>query len=175
MYGLCRGHVDETHGNQGQSREDELLLCLEAHIQQIHEIKGKLKDGGIASFTESDIAFVLGSTYANGDDGRAIELFQLISDSEEGVIRPYTPDVRLVGAVNRNKSTCYLDATLFAMFSQLDTFEAMLYHNFDDPPRRRLSIWVRIWVNCLRSGKLITPEIVSHKFVRRRARCADPP
>lgn len=59
--------------------------------------------------------------------------------------------------------TCYLDSVLFAMFSRLDFFEAILYKPFTDhnDPRRKLAIILRLWVNMLRSGKLITTDIVS--------------
>ena len=57
--------------------------------------------------------------------------------------------------------TCYLDALLFAMFARLDAFEAMLYDNFDDEPRKKLAAILRLWVNLLRTGQLIKVELVS--------------
>lgn len=45
------------------------------------------------------------------------------------------------------------------MFSRLDSFEAMLYNSFDDVSRNKLGFVLRIWVNLLRSGKLITTDI----------------
>lgn len=91
---------------------------------------------------------------------KAIDLLLLLEDSIEGIIRRYTPRTRLLGAVNRCGVTCYLDALLFAMFARLDCFETILYKSFDDEPRRKLSILLRLWVNMLRSGKLITTDIV---------------
>ena len=84
----------------------------------------------------------------------------LLEDSEEGIIQRYNPDVKLLGAVNREGVTCYLDALLFAMFARLGSFEAMLYNNFEDSPRKRLATLLRLWVNTLRAGKLITTDIV---------------
>ena len=75
-------------------------------------------------------------------------------------MRDYDPQVKLLGAVNRHNVTCYLDATLFAIFARLDSFEAILYNTFDDEPRKRLSTLLRLWVNSLRMGKLITVDIV---------------
>ena len=103
---------------------------------------------------------MLASTYAQGDSDKAYELIVLLEDSEEGIIRSYDPEVKLLGAVNREGVTCYLDALLFAMFARLGSFEAMLYKNFDDPPRKRLATLLRLWVNALRTGKLITTDIV---------------
>ena len=90
---------------------------------------------------------------------RAYELLLLLEDSEEGIIRPYHSDIKLLGAVNRGGVTCYLDALLFAMFARLGSFEAMLYKNFEDEPRKRLATLLRLWVNTLRAGKLITTDI----------------
>lgn len=87
-------------------------------------------------------------------------MIALLEESEEGIIKPYDPDVKMLGAINRQGVTCYLDALLFAMFARLGSFEAMLYKNFDDTPRKRLATVMRLWVNVLRTGELITPDIV---------------
>lgn len=75
------------------------------------------------------------------------------------MVTNYDPAVKMKGAQNRQGVTCYLDATLFSMFSRLDSFEAMLYNTFNDLPRSRLSFLLRVWVNLLRSGQLITTDI----------------
>ena len=103
---------------------------------------------------------MLTSDYSKGDTEKAYELITLLEESEEGVIKPYNPDVKMLGAVNRQAVTCYLDALLFAMFARLGSFEAMLYKNFEDTPRKRLATLLRLWVNVLRAGKLITVNIV---------------
>lgn len=67
----------------------------------------------------------------------------------------------MLGAINRNMVTCYLDALLFAMFARLDSFEAMLFDNFSDEPRKKLAGILRLWVNLLRTGRLIRVDLVS--------------
>ena len=67
----------------------------------------------------------------------------------------------MLGAINRNMVTCYLDALLFAMFARLDSFEAMLFDNFSDEPRKKLAGVLRLWVNLLRTGRLISVDLVS--------------
>lgn len=98
---------------------------------------------------------------------KALEVLLLLEDSIEGIIKEYTPSTKLLGAENRMGVTCYLDALLFAMFARLDCFEAILYTSFPDEPRRKLSILLRLWVNMLRSGKLITKDLVRsyHGFI----------
>ena len=115
---------------------------------------------GITTFKDEDIAYVLTGSYAQGDSGKAYELLMLLQESEEGIIKSYDPKVKLLGAVNREGVTCYLDALLFAMFARLGSFEAMLYNNFEEVNKKRMATLLRLWVNTLRLGKLITTDIV---------------
>lgn len=112
------------------------------------------------------IVYALQSTHTGGDVDKAFELLLLLQDSIEGVIRPFTTRTKLLGAENREGVTCYLDALLFAMFARLDCFEAIVYRSFNDEARRKLSILLRLWVNMLRSGHLITTDIVCTPYAR---------
>lgn len=107
---------------------------------------------------------MLSTQYSRGDLEKSYELLLILEDSEEGIINPWKADVKLLGAVNREGVTCYLDALLFAMFARLGSFEAMLYKNFEDEQRKRLATLLRLWVNVLRAGKLITVDIVCHSI-----------
>ena len=129
-------------------------------MEQIKALSQRLLRNGITTFKDDDIAYVLTGAYAQGDPGKAYELLMLLEESEKGIIKSYDPNVKLLGAVNREGVTCYLDALLFAMFARLGSFEAMLYKNFEDAPMKRLATLLRLWVNTLRSGKLITTDIV---------------
>lgn len=113
---------------------------------------------GIAGLNDEHFSYALFSTA--GDVDKAFELLILLEDSIEGVIRSYSPKIKLLGAENRKNVTCYLDALLFAMFARLDCFEGILYKSFNDEPRQKLVTLLRFWVNLLRSGKLITTDIV---------------
>lgn len=118
---------------------------------------------GVTTFKDHDIAYALTGAYAQGDPDKAYELLMLLEESEEGIIKNYDPNVKLLGAVNREGVTCYLDALLFAMFARLGSFEAMLYKNTTSKlPIERLATLLRLWINTLRSGKLITTDIVRH-------------
>jgi len=95
------------------------------------------------------------------DVDKAIEILLLQQDAISGIITSYDPTVRMLGAENRGNVTCYLDALLFAMFAKLEAFECMLKVDVrDDEPRKRLVVLLRLWVNMLRSGKLIDTEMV---------------
>jgi hypothetical protein len=109
---------------------------------------------------DPQIEYALQTKYADGDVDKAYEILELIQQSVEGQIRPFNPNVHMQGAENRHAVTCYLDALLFAMFARLQSFERLLSSRFDDEPRRRLSTLIRIWVNMLRTGKLIQTDMV---------------
>jgi hypothetical protein len=109
---------------------------------------------------ERQIEFALRAKYAEGDSEKAYEFLVLLEDSIDGIIRDYDLNVRPLGAVNREKVTCWLDALLFAMYARLDSFEGILVTPFTDEPRKRLAMLLRLWVNMLRTGKLITTDIV---------------
>lgn len=66
----------------------------------------------------------------------------------------------MLGAENRENVTCYLDALLFAMFAKLTAFECMLKNDSADENQRKLAALLRLWVNMLRSGKLIHTDMV---------------
>lgn len=127
---------------------------------QINAIIKRLRDLGITSFQPPDVEYVLSSDFAEGDAEKALDLLTIAEESRNFLVRPYNPNVKLLGAVNRNSVTCYLDATLFAIFARLESFEGILYNEFDDEPRKRLSTLLRLWVNSLRAGRLITVDIV---------------
>lgn len=94
----------------------------------------------------------------------------LLEDTYEGLVKPYNPTTKLLGAVNRDGVTCFLDALLFAMFARLDSFEAMLYNSLEDVSRKKLAGILRLWVNMLRSGRLITTDIVRQAIIH-QGRC----
>jgi hypothetical protein len=128
--------------------------------KQVKALVQRIKQLGITALEEEHISYALQATH--GDTEKAFSLLLLLEDSIEGIIRTYTPNTKLLGAENRAGVTCYLDALLFAMFARLDCFEAILYKSFSDEPRRKLAVLLRFWVNLLRSGKLITTDMVSH-------------
>ncbi len=110
---------------------------------------------------DAQVLWTLRSLATNSDAESAYALLLAMSDASEGIVRQYDPYTKMLGAQNRRGVTCYLDATLFSMFSRLDSFEAMLYNTFDDVPRNKLAFLLRLWVNLLRSGKLITTDITT--------------
>ena len=108
---------------------------------------------------DGHILWALRSKLSQGKEEPAFAFLIALSDASEGLVAEYNSDVKLFGSENRQGVTCYLDSTLFAMFSKLDSFEAMLYNTFQDIPRNRLAFLLRLWVNMLRTGQFITTDI----------------
>lgn len=128
---------------------------------QVKAIAQRLTAYGINTLKEPQISYALRSKITNGDLKESLDLLVIFEDSVDGILREYNQSTKLLGAENRCAVTCYLDSLLFAMFARLDSFEAMLFDCFTDKPRKRLVTILRLWVNLLRAGKLITVDIVS--------------
>ncbi|KAB2576949.1 hypothetical protein DBV05_g4407 [Lasiodiplodia theobromae] len=147
-------NIFHTDDNKKQRTEEE--------EKKVKAIAQRLTAYGINTLKEPQITYALRSRITNGDVKEATELLVLFEDSVDGILREYNPKTKLLGAENRCAVTCYLDSLLFAMFARLDSFEAMLFDSFADTPRRRLATILRLWVNLLRAGKLITVDITKH-------------
>ncbi len=136
-------------------------------------IRQRLQHHDHSDIDDEQIHYALGSNFADGDVDKAFELVVLLQEAVEGIIKPYDLSVLMLGAINRGNVTCYLDALLFAMFARMDNFEPMLCTTLEDEPKRRLSTLIRLWVNMLRTGRLIPTDIVGfhhmnilHKLIR---------
>lgn len=128
----------------------------------------RLQGAGISAIKEDQARHAL--LWYPDDIDKAYDLLVLANESIEGELKDYNPNIQMLGAINRNMVTCYLDALLFAMFARLDSFEAMLYDNFDDEPRKKLAAVLRLWVNLLRTGQLIKVDLVRPSYQIQLAR-----
>jgi hypothetical protein len=128
---------------------------------EVKKIQGLIKQIGIELTDPTEnIRDVLRGRFAGGDADKAFELLLAHDEAAMGIVKEVDPRIKMLGSENNGKVTCYLDALLFALFARLDCFEAMLYNIFDDEPRRRMSTIIRLCVNLLRTGKLVTSDIV---------------
>lgn len=125
-------------------------------------MRRKVADLELLNLNDDHIQYALNTKYATGDIDKAIELLILQQRSFAGTVLPYDPNVRMRGAENREAVTCYLDALLFAMFAKLESFECMLKAELLDEAPKRLAALLRLWVNLLRSGKLIETDMVGN-------------
>ncbi|KAF2714981.1 ubiquitin C-terminal hydrolase family protein [Pleomassaria siparia CBS 279.74] len=136
---------------------EELKVSEKDGEKKVKNILQRLQTAGITTLGEAQAQYAL-SWYPDDLD-KAYDLLLLANDSFEGILKDYDTNVHMQGAVNRNMVTCYLDALLFAMFAMLDSFEAMLFDNFTDQPRKKLAGVLRLWVNLLRTGQLIQVDL----------------
>ncbi|KAL6706717.1 hypothetical protein ACN47E_005259 [Coniothyrium glycines] len=142
------------------TNEDSNTTADKEAEKKVKMLLARLQGAGISRMGEEQVDHAL--TCYPHDLDKAYDLLVLANESIEGELKDYNPNVTMLGAVNRNMVTCYLDALLFAMFARLDSFEAMLYDNFDDEPRKKLAAVLRLWVNLLRTGQLIKVELTKH-------------
>lgn len=110
---------------------------------------------------------MLKSPFAHGDPLKAFQLVRYFQLSSEGLfITNENKDkcglpINYVGAENWENVMCYLDALLFSMFANLESFEPILFISNQHPEYLvdQLSALLRLYVNLLRSGNLITTDI----------------
>ncbi|KAH7008224.1 ubiquitin carboxyl-terminal hydrolase-domain-containing protein, partial [Ilyonectria destructans] len=127
---------------------------------QVEEVLKRLDTLNITDVTADHINDIMATKFADGDPKKAVEFIDMEQKAAAGIISPYDPSIDMVGAENRGNVTCYLDALLFAMFSKLDAFECMLKTDFpEEDSRSKLVTLLRMWVNMLRTGKLIHTDL----------------
>jgi hypothetical protein len=119
-----------------------------------------LEDQHISNIKDAQIDYALRSSIPKNNSDKAYELLLLLDDAVSGKMRKYNPATTMVGAENREFVTCYIDSLLFAMFARMDSFEGILSGDGPDPATNTLATVLRLWVNMLRSGRLITTDIV---------------
>lgn len=161
-------HSKHSRGNKTQPLPSTLYTIFSQDDQKfekddqtkIKTLVQRMQAAGVRNLGEAQAQYAH-SKYPNDLD-KAFDLLILANDSFDGILRDIDPNVTMLGAINRNMVTCYLDALLFAMFARLDSFEAMLFDNFSDEPRKKLAAILRLWVNLLRSGELISVDLTKH-------------
>ncbi|OLN84881.1 hypothetical protein CCHL11_03961 [Colletotrichum chlorophyti] len=143
-------------GDRQSQSDDEVK---EKEMAKVEDIMQLLAESNITDVSAEHVRDSLNSNFAEGDVHKTVEFIQMQCKAMAGKIAHYNPQVEMVGAENRGNVTCYLDALLFAMFAKLDAFECMLKNEFTDEPRRRLATLLRLWVNMLRTGKMIHTDM----------------
>lgn len=129
-------------------------------VAQVRELLGELSiDADV-----HEIKRALTSPYTDGEPTHAARLINVWRKSHAGKVIPYDQKVHMLGAVNLNSVSCYLDALFFSIFTRMGVFECML--SFDFPKdktgnKKKLARLLCLWVNLLRSGFLIREDVVS--------------
>ncbi|KAG6041066.1 hypothetical protein E4U41_006089 [Claviceps citrina] len=135
---------------------------LETDQAKIAQVQLRLETADASNVTVDYIKDIMLSNIGDGDVAKTVDFLVLEQKAASGFIVPYNPTMHMLGAENRGNVTCYLDSLLFAMFSKLDAFECMLQSDFPvEDPRTKLVTLLRIWVNLLRSGKLIPTDFTA--------------
>ncbi|KAK0383380.1 hypothetical protein NLU13_9293 [Sarocladium strictum] len=147
-------------GKQPANDASDVSRGQEKEAIQIYQVQHRLKELHIVDVSDDHIRDILATNLASGSATRAADFIDMEQKASAGILVNYDPSVHLLGAVNRHAVTCYLDALLFSMFVRLDSFECMLKNDFPpEDPKQKLVQLLRVWVNMLRSGKLIETDL----------------
>ncbi|KAK8034394.1 hypothetical protein PG993_009389 [Apiospora rasikravindrae] len=141
---------------------EEKPVDLEKEAAKVQDVLARLSELGIKNAEEDHARYALNYKCSAGNVDKAVELMILQQEAMSGNIVHYNPNVQMLGAENRGNVTCYLDALLFAMFAKVEAFECMLKGELPEGPQTRLATLLRLWVNMLRSGKLIQADMTEH-------------
>lgn len=134
--------------------------------QRVAKLKGYLKPFDDLVSTPMGIA-LLKSPFSQGDPTRAYHLARFFQLSEAGLFitndghdRKGAP-IAFQGAENWENVMCYMDALLFSMFANLESFEPILFilNQHTNPLVYQLLALLRLYVNLMRSGNLITTDL----------------
>ncbi|RCK64043.1 hypothetical protein Cantr_10674 [Candida viswanathii] len=114
------------------------------------------------------IIALLKSPFTQGDLNRTYYLIRMFQTSSQGLFLTNSRydklnhTIHFLGAENWDNVMCYLDALLFSMFANLESFEPILFlPNHSDYLLNQLLALLRVYVNLLRSGNLITTDITA--------------
>lgn len=105
--------------------------------------------------------------FTDGDMTKTFHLIRYFQLSSQGLFitnecfDKWGNSIRYIGADNWENVMCYMDSLLFAMFSNLDSFEPILFlsNKSENWMINRLSTLLRVYVNLLRSGNLIKVDL----------------
>ncbi|KAA8909749.1 hypothetical protein TRICI_004398 [Trichomonascus ciferrii] len=155
-------HGQQTASTAGDGQQAAAAIDQKVLDEGIEMLKAQGNGDDIA--TSSNVRFAMDNNYSQGSVHKAVELIQFFKDAADGVLVPIMNRqkhyYKLLGADNYRGVTCYIDALLFAMFARLESFEPILFKNFEHDSRKEyLSTFLRFYVNLLRSGKPITTDI----------------
>ncbi|KAL6450988.1 hypothetical protein SBY92_001238 [Candida maltosa Xu316] len=115
-----------------------------------------------------EIISILKSPFTQGDLNKSYYLIRMFQLSCNGLFLTNSKydklnnSIQFLGAENWDNVMCYLDALLFAMFANLESFEPILFiPNHSDYLINQLSALLRVYVSLLRSGNLITTDLTA--------------
>ncbi|KAF7865688.1 hypothetical protein EAF04_005854 [Stromatinia cepivora] len=146
------GYINKTKSENEEDEEDE-------EKEKIARIKALLESEGRNDVKDDQILFCLNSNYAKGDTDKAHQILVVIQKSLSGVIYPYDPSIKMLGAENSRGKSCWLDSFLASLFTVPTQFQELLSNFYEDPSKQKLIQLIRLWVNLMRRGILIEVAI----------------
>lgn len=114
-----------------------------------------------------EVMALLKSPFTQGDLKETCCLIRFFQLSGQGLFLTnkdydrFGNKIELQGAENWDNVMCYFDSLIFAMFSNLESFEPILFisNQHENYLVNQLATLLRLYVSLLRAGKLITTDI----------------
>ncbi|KKA26898.1 hypothetical protein TD95_002139 [Thielaviopsis punctulata] len=128
---------------------------------RMNVVRSQADSEGLPCVPEAVLQNTFNSIIGGKNVDKTLQYLKVQNMAVRGIIQPYDSNVTMKGAKNRQGVSCYLDALLFAMFAKLNAFEYMLQGQPEDENKRNLAIYLRAWVNMLRSGTLIDTDLTA--------------
>ncbi|KAK8111209.1 uncharacterized protein PG998_007666 [Apiospora kogelbergensis] len=152
----------KSDSKRRSENDEDKPVDPEKEAAKVQDVLRRLSELGIKNAEEDHVLYALRYKCSAGNVEKAVELMSLQQKALAGELVPYNPNIQMLGAENRGNVTCYLDALLFAMFAKVEAFECMLSKDLPEGPQTKLAALLRLWVNMLRSGKLIQSDMTEH-------------
>ncbi|CCE88762.1 Piso0_001541 [Millerozyma farinosa CBS 7064] len=138
-----------------------------ANDMVVTQIKGFFSKNNLRVPSNEQIIALLRSPFTQGSSVKTYHLIRFFQLSNEGLFvtngarDKLGKQIQFLGAENWENVMCYLDALLFSMFANLESFEPMLFisNQHENHLVHQLSALLRLYVSLLRSGNLITIDL----------------
>lgn len=119
--------------------------------------------------SSNQIIALLKSPFTQGDVVKTFHLIRFYELCDVGLFLTNEANdkfgcvIEQLGAENWENVMCYMDALLYSMFANLESFEPMLFISNQHENRyvNQLSALLRVYVSILRSGNLITTDLTT--------------
>lgn len=121
--------------------------------------------GALAQPLFAQIATALKLPFAQGDPIRAFYFLRFFQVLRHGLFITNGGEersgraIRFAGAENWENVMCYMDALLFLMFANLESFEPILFVSNRENSIDRLAALLRVYVNLMRLGNVVTTDV----------------
>ncbi|ODV78279.1 cysteine proteinase [Suhomyces tanzawaensis NRRL Y-17324] len=154
----------DANGSSTVSKEHKKLTHSSSSVQTVQKWFENL---GLPVPSSNQVIALMKSPFSQYDLDKTFHLVRYFQLCEEGFFLTNSVQdksgavIKFQGADNWENVMCYLDALLFSMFANLESFEPILFisNQHENYLVNQLASMLRVYVSLLRSGNLITTDL----------------